>query len=213
MRTKFKWASAVAVAGSMMTLLLSAQGSGAIASEMIPVLVQTEPAKVQFVSRPVVQPLPDAAQGQVAGDDADAEDGDAATLQEAVADQPVGDAVNGQLRCLASAIYFEARGETLEGQLAVGRVIVNRSQSGRFPASYCGVVTQPSQFSFLRAGHIPSVRESSLDWREAVAIARIADAGSWASPAKGALYFHAARVAPGWRLQRIARVDNHVFYR
>ncbi|MFD2580512.1 cell wall hydrolase [Novosphingobium colocasiae] len=134
-------------------------------------------------------------------------------MQEAVADQPVDDTLGSQLRCLASAIYFEARGESLEGQLAVGRVIVNRSQSGRFPASYCGVVLQPSQFSFLRGGRIPGAREASRDWREAVAIARIADAGSWASPAKGALFFHATRVSPRWRLQRIARVDNHVFYR
>ncbi|WP_308430414.1 cell wall hydrolase [Novosphingobium colocasiae] len=204
------------MAGSLATIVLSAQGSGAIASEMIPVLVQSEPVtaaveagrQVHFVAEPVVQ--------QVPGNPAPAvenSDDDAATLQEAVADQPVDDTLGSQLRCLASAIYFEARGESLEGQLAVGRVIVNRSQSGRFPASYCGVVLQPSQFSFLRGGRIPGAREASRDWREAVAIARIADAGSWASPAKGALFFHATRVSPRWRLQRIARVDNHVFYR
>ncbi|WP_374410109.1 cell wall hydrolase [Novosphingobium colocasiae] len=221
MRSKVKWASAVAVAGSLATIVLSAQGSGAIASEMIPVLVQSEPVtaapvtpvveagrQVQFVAEPVVQQVPGNPVPAVENSD-----DDAATLQEAVADQPVGDTLGSQLRCLASAIYFEARGESLEGQLAVGRVIVNRSQSGRFPASYCGVVLQPSQFSFLRGGRIPGAREASRDWREAVAIARIADAGSWASPAKGALFFHAARVSPRWRLQRIARVDNHVFYR
>ena len=60
---------------------------------------------------------------------------------------------------------------------------------------------------------MPAIPTSSRDWREAVAIARIADAGAWQSPAEGALFFHAARVSPGWRLTRVARVDNHVFYR
>ena len=118
-----------------------------------------------------------------------------------------------EMRCLAGAIYFEARGESLEGRLAVGRVVVNRAESGRFPASYCGVVYQPSQFSFIRGRAMPAIRENSQDWREAVAIARIADDGAWSSPVQGALFFHAARVSPGWHLTRLARVDNHVFYR
>ena len=117
------------------------------------------------------------------------------------------------MRCLAGAIYFEAKGESLPGQLAVGRVVVNRAKSGRFPDSYCGVVYQRSQFSFVRGRTMPAIRTNSQDWREAVAIARIADAGSWESPAEGALFFHATRVSPGWRLARVTRIDNHVFYR
>jgi spore germination cell wall hydrolase CwlJ-like protein len=60
---------------------------------------------------------------------------------------------------------------------------------------------------------MPAVRTGSASWREAVAVARIADEGSWDSEASEALYFHAARVSPKWRLTRLARVDNHVFYR
>ena len=117
------------------------------------------------------------------------------------------------MRCLAGAIYFEARGESLDGQLAVGRVIVERENSNRFPDSYCGVVFQRSQFSFVRGSRMPAIRESSAAWRRAVAVARIADQGSWDSPAEGALFFHAARVSPGWGLTRLARIDNHIFYR
>ena len=118
-----------------------------------------------------------------------------------------------ELECLAGAIYFEAKSESLEGQLAVGRVVINRAKSGRFPSSYCGVVYQRSQFSFIRGGVMPRIDRASRNWQHAVAIARIADANAYPSPAEGALFFHAARVSPNWRLTRVARVDNHVFYR
>ncbi|MDB5723724.1 MAG: cell wall hydrolase, partial [Novosphingobium sp.] len=117
------------------------------------------------------------------------------------------------LNCLAGAIYFESKGESLEGQLAVARVIIARSKSGRFPASYCGVVYQPSQFSFVRGNAMPAIRKGSLDWREAVAVAEIADANTWQSPVEGATSFHAASVSPNWRMKRVARVGNHIFYR
>ena len=50
-------------------------------------------------------------------------------------------------------------------------------------------------------------------WKNAVAIAQIAHSNAWASPVEGALFFHAARVSPAWRLARMARVENHIFYR
>jgi N-acetylmuramoyl-L-alanine amidase len=115
--------------------------------------------------------------------------------------------------CLAIAVYFESRSESLEGQLAVARVIMNRAQSGRFPSSLCGVVLQPGQFSFVRGGGFPAVARGSRDWQEAVAIARIARDGLWHSPVPKALFFHAKHVAPKWRLTRIAAVGNHIFYR
>lgn len=208
MRTKVQWASAVALAATVLTALFSAQGSGAAASEIIPILVEQSP-QMRFVSEPVVQPIlsaDDAEAGEVA-------DSDANSLTELVAEQPITEPLDAQMRCLAGAIYFEARGESLEGQLAVGRVIVNRAESGRFPSSYCGVVYQRSQFSFIRGNAMPKVREDTESWRRAVAIAHIAADGSWKSTAKGALFFHATSVSPGWRLTRVARVDNHVFYR
>lgn len=118
-----------------------------------------------------------------------------------------------EMQCLASAIFYEARSESLVGKLAVARVVINRSESGRFPRSLCGVVTQPGQFSFVRGGRIPSVSTGALNWNDSVAIARVAMADSWKSPTEGALFFHARRVSPGWARQRLAQIDNHIFYR
>lgn len=137
----------------------------------------------------------------------------ASSLEQLVATQADSSELSHDLKCLAGAIYFEARSESLEGQLAVGRVIVARTHSGRFPASYCGVVYQPSQFSFVHRASMPSVDAQSHLWQKAVAMAKIADAGSWQSPAEGALFFHAARVGTSWHVKRVAQIDHHVFYR
>lgn len=117
-----------------------------------------------------------------------------------------------ELRCLAGTVYFESRGESLVGQLAVAHVVINRAQSGRFPKSLCGVVHQRSQFSFVRGGKMPAIREGA-QWNNAIAIAQIARDGSWKNHAPGALFFHARYVSPGWRKTRIAQIDNHIFYR
>lgn len=121
--------------------------------------------------------------------------------------------IDEETRCLAGAVYFESKGETLNGQLAVAKVVIARRDSGRFASSLCGVVYQPSQFSFVRGGRMPAIPTTSQDWKEAVAIAQIAMKDSWDSPVEGALFFHARHVSPGWRMQRLAAVDNHVFYR
>ncbi|MEJ2408574.1 MAG: cell wall hydrolase [Novosphingobium sp.] len=221
MSRKVQWASAMALAATAFAALFGAQGSGAAASDMLPRPAEQKPA-VTFVSRPVVQAVapensaPEDGMSE-AGDgsalQADAEISNAPSLAQLVAERTMPRKLDHQLRCLAGAIYFEARGETLEGQLAVGRVIVNRAASDRFPDSYCGVVLQRSQFSFVRGRAIPAVRKSSEGWRRAVAIAQIAREGSWKSPAKGALFFHAARISPNWHLTRVGRIDNNIFYR
>jgi N-acetylmuramoyl-L-alanine amidase len=118
-----------------------------------------------------------------------------------------------ELECLAGAIYFESKSEPLSGQLAVGQVIANRSKSGRFPSSYCGVVFQRSQFSFVRGRSMPPIPRSSLQWKNAVAIARIVDQALHVSAVPKALFFHARRVSPRWRLTRVGTVGNHIFYR
>ena len=213
-------ASAFAVAATVISILLSAEGSGAVAQSKAPVTINHEPT-IQFSATPVVQPLPaikpvDAATNSTVADDmldVPSAPGSAASLRELVSAQPTGNELSRELNCLAGAVYFEAKGETLPGQLAVGRVIVARSKSGRFPNSYCGVVYQRSQFSFVRGNSMPGIDKGSRNWRNAVALAQIAHAGSWRSPVEGALYFHAAYASPGWRLTRIARIDNHIFYR
>jgi spore germination cell wall hydrolase CwlJ-like protein len=136
-----------------------------------------------------------------------------ASLDELVQAQVVPAELDPELKCLAGAVYFESKGETLAGQLAVARVVINRSQSGDFPDSICGVVYQPSQFSFIRDGRMPSIKTGSRAWPRAIAIAQIALNDSWDSSAEGALYFHARRVSPGWKHTKLASIDNHIFYR
>lgn len=118
-----------------------------------------------------------------------------------------------ELECLAAGIYFESKSEPLAGQLAVGQVIANRSQSGRFPSSYCGVILQPGQFSFVRGHSWPHIAESGRQWQTAVAIAKIVDQGLKESSVAGALFFHARRVHPAWHREMVASIGNHVFFR
>lgn len=118
-----------------------------------------------------------------------------------------------ELECLATGIYFESKSEPLSGQLAVGEVIANRAKSGRFPTTYCGVLMQRGQFSFVRGKSLPFVPRSSRQWQTAVAVAKIVAQGLKASAAPKALFFHARYVSPRWRLQRVASIGNHIFYR
>lgn len=123
------------------------------------------------------------------------------------------EAADREQHCLAGAIYFESKGEPLDGQLAVAHVIVNRAESGRFASSLCGVVHQRGQFSFVRGGSMPAIARDSSNWRIAVAIAKIAQGDLWNASTDNALYFHAKRVSPGWRMARLGLIGNHVFYR
>ncbi len=118
-----------------------------------------------------------------------------------------------EAECLAGAVYFESKGEPLSGQLAVAEVILNRTKSGRFPSSICGVVFQRSQFSFVRGNGFPPIVRSGSNWRTAVAVAKIAQNKEWSSGVGKALFFHARYVSPGWRLTRVAALGNHIFYR
>ncbi len=137
--------------------------------------------------------------------------GDLASM---VAQLRASEAGSHELNCLAVGIYFESKSEPLSGQLAVGDVIANRANSkGRFPPSYCGVLFQRGQFSFVRGHALPAVPRASRQWQTAVAIAQIVDRDLKASAAPRALFFHARRVSPGWKLTRVASIGNHIFYR
>ncbi len=116
--------------------------------------------------------------------------------------------------CLAKAVYFEARGESLEGQLAVAKVVLNRAASGTYPADVCGVVTQRSQFSFVRRGRLPQANESSESWRRAVAIAHIGRNGLARSVPENVLWYHANYVSPPWGKwhTQVTRIGTHIFY-
>ena len=103
-----------------------------------------------------------------------------------------------QTSCLATAVYFEARGESLEGQLAVAHVVMNRAASGRYPSDWCSVVKQPAQFSFVRHGEFPQANTNCDAWRKAEAIAQLAAANIVPSIGPDVLWYHANYVAPSW---------------
>ena len=145
--------------------------------------------------------------------DADAEIKPTGDLSSLVAQLRGSDPGSRELECLAVGIYFESKSEPLSGQLAVGEVIANRAESGRFPSTYCGVLFQRSQFSFIRGKSLPSVPRGSKQWQTAVAIAKIVDQDLKDSAVGNALFFHAKHVSPRWRLKRVASVGNHIFYR
>lgn len=135
-------------------------------------------------------------------------------LPSMVAGLRTADAGSRELECLATGIYFESKGEPLAGQLAVGKVIANRANSGgRFPSTYCGVLFQRGQFSFIHGRSLPSVSHSNRLWQTAVAIAKIVDRDLKDSAAENALFFHARYVSPSWHLKRVASIGNHIFYR
>ena len=230
MSSKLRYASALSIAAMVITTLFSTGGSGAAAQSYEPrgyepaaraeTPVQSTPP-VLTESAAGAQVVVQAGPVAVSPDGGDQSDTTGAVSQEPrpvaslaalVERTALPDDLSSELNCLAGAVYFEAKGESLAGQLAVGRVIVARTRSGRFPASYCGVVYQPSQFSFVHGGTMPGINRGSRAWINAVRIARIAHEGSWKSPAEGALFFHASRVAPMNRA-RIAQVDHQVFYR
>ena len=135
------------------------------------------------------------------------------SLSEMVERLDAAQVTNEDIHCLATTVYYEARSESLAGQLAVANVVLERSKSGRFPKDLCGVVKQAGQFSFVKGGRLPSAPNNAGQWQTAKAIAHIAMDGSWANPVQGALFFHSSRVSPGWRHERITRIGGHVFYR
>lgn len=153
------------------------------------------------------------------------------------------------IECLARNIFYESRGEPIEGKVAVGVVTINRSQDPRYPNSVCGVIKQKTvttvphqttvttyptdnadekvtetrttvmqrvvcQFSWVCS----KVREPKADdpmWLESQQVARDLAMGGFPQlrdKFKDAYHFHAVYVNPGWKMQRIERVGNHIFY-
>jgi len=124
--------------------------------------------------------------------------------------------------CLAQNIYFEARSESHEGQLAVGYVTMNRVVSRRFPSSVCGVVWQSRQFSWTHDGKSDRPRDT-LAWKKAKAIAehmysnyyRFMHISKGATDiTKGALHYYAPKMAnPIWakEMTTVAQIGGHVF--
>jgi spore germination cell wall hydrolase CwlJ-like protein len=119
-----------------------------------------------------------------------------------------------EMECLANAVYFEARSEPIEGQLAVAEVVLNRAASGRYPTDLCAVITQKAQFSFINRGRFPSADRGSEAWKKAVAIASIARRKLAGNLPSSVLWYHATYVSPKWgkRLTRQTQIGLHIFY-
>lgn len=126
-----------------------------------------------------------------------------------------------ELRCMATAIYFEARDEPIRGQIAVGQVVMNRIRSPFYPKTVCGVVYQGErnrhgcQFSFTCTGKTNKVNEQE-EWATAVKLAKQVLAGEvWIAEVGYATHYHATYVHPSWRneLDRVAQIGGHIFYK
>lgn len=126
-----------------------------------------------------------------------------------------------ELDCLATAIYYEARGESRDGQMAVAQVILNRVADERYPDSICGVVYQNKekrnacQFSFACDG-VPETRSETKAWNLAMEIARNAtDGDQLIAELKTATNYHANYVRPNWapKMKKLKQIGQHVFYR
>lgn len=207
-------AMALSLAGLLATSTPSLATNTAGVAATTPVSAMTvsginaaELAMVPQSARATMSALPDFS--QVSETD---ENGEYESLADAVADQD-DIASSEELRCLAGAIYFESQGEPLTGQLAVAQVILNRTKSGRFPTGVCDVIKQRGQFSFVRRGEIPSISPSRSAYRTAVAVAKVALAEAWDGPAGKALFFNTPGNRPGVRVQKVAAIGNHIFYR
>ncbi len=126
-----------------------------------------------------------------------------------------------EMRCMATAIYFEARDEPVRGQLAVAQVIMNRIRSPFYPKTVCGVVYQGErnrtgcQFSFTCTGKHNAVKEKE-EWATAVKLAKQVIAGQvWIDEVGYATHYHATYVHPSWRyeLDKVAQIGGHIFYK
>lgn len=129
--------------------------------------------------------------------------------------------VESEQGCLAEAVYYEARGETVAGWLAVAEVILHRLKSGNHGRTICSVVYQgvsrhACQFSFACDGS-QLHRKSAREWRRARDMAAQILSGDihLANETEGALFYHASYVKPRWAhgMMRTAEIGKHIFYR
>ena len=126
------------------------------------------------------------------------------------------------LNCLAKNVYYEARGEPIDGQYAVAEVTMNRVASKHYPNSVCEVVYQ-SNFDVIRKRNVSAFSWTELDinapvdeeiWKQAWKVAEEVYDERAKPRVKGALFYHSRYIRPRWskRKRRIARIGGHIFY-
>lgn len=126
--------------------------------------------------------------------------------------------------CLALNIYYEARGESKAGQIAVASVTLNRASSKHYPDEICEVVFQKNwdkrrrryvgAFSWTELDARTNIKKNNKEWKQALKIAESAYSGTSKSRAKDALFYHANYVNPRWAKNKkpVARIGKHIFY-
>ena len=125
-----------------------------------------------------------------------------------------------EMKCLAEAIYFEARGEAIEGQYAVGEVIINRVLSKDFPNSVCGVISEGAsrlnacQFSYNCDGKIEKITEKKI-YERILKLSEMLLEPSARFLTGGATFYHSKLVSPSWskKFKKTNEIGNHVFYK
>ena len=125
-----------------------------------------------------------------------------------------------QWQCLSEALYFEARGESIKGQVAVAEVILNRVDSPAYPDSVCGVINQGTgrkfacQFTYTCDGRSESINEQ-FAYERVAKVARLVMDGLPRNLTKGATHYHTTSVRPSWsrKFPKTAKIGSHVFYR
>ena len=124
------------------------------------------------------------------------------------------------LRCLALNIYHEARGEPLQGKIAVAHVVLNRVAATGFPGDVCEVIKQGGerrrhrcQFSWWCDGRSDQPRDLAA-WRESLLVALLIRRGATDDPTEGALWYHADSVQPYWSkiFKKHLKIGKHIFY-
>src|SRR6185436_12231010 len=147
-------------------------------------------------------------------------------VQMAEAPKPATDSVMNQLlaehKCLAEALYYEARGEGTGGQKAVAEVVFHRMNHGNYGHSICAVVYEGKdkpgcQFSFTCNADVLKRAKHPVEWRDAELMAAQILTGQVAlkNSTGGALNYHAVSASPDWAetMDRTAQIGNHIFYR
>ena len=128
--------------------------------------------------------------------------------------------MNREMKCLSEALYFEARGEQIEGQIAVADVIINRKNSSRFPSSICGVISEGShkkhacQFSYNCDGKLELIYDKKT-YSRIVKLSSMILNGAFSDVTNGATFFHASEVSPSWskKFQKTRKIGRHIFYK
>lgn len=124
------------------------------------------------------------------------------------------------LKCLAEALYFEARGESVKGQFAVAEVILNRVASSAYPDDLCGVIRQGTgrkyqcQFTYTCDGNPETIREHAA-FEQVSKVAYVSLSGVAEPLTDGATHYHTKHVSPSWsrKFPRTATIGVHHFYR